>query len=145
MYTLSSDSAAVIRDADKAHIATDPANTDYATYLAWLAEGNTATPYTVPSLTPEQQQAALTKDVQLVLDAKAQSYGYDSIATAVTYADEAAVPKFQAEGQALRAWRSEVWAAAYAYLAEVEAGKKAYPTAAELPGLLPTYEAPTTP
>lgn len=32
---------AVIRTADNACIPFDPANTDYAAYLKWLAEGNT--------------------------------------------------------------------------------------------------------
>ena len=32
-------------------------------------------------------------------------------ATAVTYADEPAVPQYRVEGAALRAWRSKAWAA----------------------------------
>jgi hypothetical protein len=55
-----------------------------------------------------------SRAVQTVLDAKAQSMGYDSILAAITYADEPAVPAFQADGLALRAWRSSVWAHVFA-------------------------------
>jgi len=33
----------IVRVGDSAWIPCDPANTDYAEYLAWVAEGNTAT------------------------------------------------------------------------------------------------------
>lgn len=54
--------------------------------------------------------------VQRHLDNVAQRVGYDSIASAVSYAGEPAVPRYQLEGQALRAWRSLVWHAAHAWL-----------------------------
>jgi hypothetical protein len=66
--------------------------------------------------------------IQLRLDAHAQSWGYDNIFTACTYAEEPSVPQFQAEGQALRVWRSEVWSAAYTILSEVQGGQRAAPT-----------------
>jgi len=49
MYKLIKDSftgniTVVKRLADNAFIPLDPANTDYAAYLAWLAEGNTPEP-----------------------------------------------------------------------------------------------------
>lgn len=37
-------STAILRTADQAFIPPDPANTDYANYLAWLSEGNTPEP-----------------------------------------------------------------------------------------------------
>lgn len=90
-----------------------------------------------PAPTPEQMQARLSGAVQARLDAVALTWGYDDIRSAVTYADEPAVAQFQAEGQALRAWRSQVWASCYALLAEVQAGTRAVPTEAELIALLP--------
>ena len=75
--------------------------------------------------------------VQRCMDAQAQAHGYDDIFTAVTYAEESAVAKFQTEGKAFRAWRSAVWAFCYAYLDEVTAGTKPVPTEAELIALLP--------
>lgn len=50
---------------------------------------------------------------QQYLDELAKSWGYDSIFTACTYAEEPAVPKFQLEGKALRKYRSEFWDAAH--------------------------------
>jgi len=43
MFKLTSTSS-IIRLADRAFIPADPANTDYAAYLAWLADGNTPQP-----------------------------------------------------------------------------------------------------
>lgn len=65
-------------------------------------------------ITAEVNQAEAIRIVQARLDRHAQSWGYDNIFTACTYADEPAVPQFQAEGRALRAWRSATWAACYA-------------------------------
>lgn len=47
MYQLNKNS--IIRLADQAYIPTDPANSDYAAYLKWQAEGNTPKPADVPS------------------------------------------------------------------------------------------------
>ena len=85
----------------------------------------------------------LTTHVQAHLDTAAQAAGYDTIYTAVSYAEEPSVPKFQAEGHAFRAWRSLVWAAANAIRADVEAGTRPVPTAAQLIAELPTLTLPT--
>lgn len=88
-------------------------------------------------LTAEQIKTLMANAVQVHMDAAAKARGYDSLLSAVSYADEAAVTTFQTEGKALRAWRSNVWAACYKLLAEVQAGTRAVPTAAQLIGLLP--------
>ncbi|WP_295537406.1 hypothetical protein [uncultured Pseudacidovorax sp.] len=91
------------------------------------------------ALTEEERRARLAAAVQQHLDDSAKALGYDDIRSAVTYADEPAVPKFQAEGRALRAWRSEVWAACYALLARWTAGEVAEPSAADVLAALPTF------
>lgn len=48
--------------------------------------------------------------VQQRLDALAQSWGYDDIKSGATYAGDP-YPRFNAEGTAMRNWRSATWAA----------------------------------
>lgn len=106
--------------------------------------GNIDTSQLITKAQKEQQaQQALTatfeKAIQGHLDAAASARGYDSIATAVSYAEEPVVPRFQDDGLAFRAWRSRVWAYAYEQLALVMAGERPVPTVnvflAELPKL----------
>ena len=59
------DTDAVIRLADNAFIPADPANTDYAAYQAWLAEGNTPEP--VPQPTAEEQAATIRAERDALL------------------------------------------------------------------------------
>lgn len=95
-----------------------------------------------PAPTQAQVVAALTAAVQAHMDAAARQAGYDDIKSAVTYADEPAVPKFQAEGQAFRVWRSMVWARCYDLWDEVQAGNREPLTAAEVLAELPALNLP---
>lgn len=92
-----------------------------------------------PGPTPAELQASLTAAVQHHLDAQAQALGYDSLASAASYADEPAVPTFQAEGRALRAWRSLVWAECVEMLTQVNQGQRDAPTVPELLAALPAF------
>lgn len=77
--------------------------------------------------------------VQSFMDSKAQSFGYDDIKSAVTYAEEPAVLKFQTEGKAFRAWRSLCWAYCYEQLDKVQSNQRTVPTVEELVVELPTF------
>lgn len=90
-----------------------------------------------PPPTTEQLIAQYRDAVQAHLDGAAKDAGYDDIKTAVTYAEEPSVPKFQAEGQAFRAWRSLVWEYGYAQLDAILAGKRERPPIGEFIGELP--------
>ena len=85
-----------------------------------------------PPPTAEQIMSRLKARVQQWLDEQARALGYDDIKTAITYAEESAVPKFQQEGQAMRRLRSLVWARYYEILSAVQAGQRPIPTEEEL-------------
>lgn len=92
------------------------------------------------TLNAEEQEANLQQAVQNHLDEYAQGMGYDNIASAVSYADEPAVQKYQIEGQSLRAWRSLCWVACYDILAAVHAEQRPMPTAQQMIGELPLFQ-----
>lgn len=65
MYRLTSGNG-VVREADNAFIPNDPANADWKAYQAWVAAGNTPTPYAPPAVpqtivSPRQIRLALTQ------------------------------------------------------------------------------------
>ena len=137
MYKLTN-ATGIIRLSDSASIPADPNNSDYAQYLLWLLDGNTPEPVdTPPAPTPDDLKASLINAVQAHLDAGAQALGYDDIKTAATYAGEAAVPRFQNEGRALRSWRSYCWDHCRVVMDAVTAGERAIPTETELLQELP--------
>ncbi|HYD58978.1 MAG TPA: hypothetical protein VEC35_01390 [Noviherbaspirillum sp.] len=94
------------------------------------------------ALQPTQEQLIKHYDgvVQKRLDDVARLFGYGDpnrpevspILHAISYAEEPAVPRFQNEGRALRAWRSLVWNTAAGILNAVKAHQRAIPTEEEL-------------
>lgn len=54
-------STSILRLADNAFIPPDPANTDYAAYLAWLEEGNEPLPAPEP---PAPQELTIQEKLQ---------------------------------------------------------------------------------
>ena len=87
-----------------------------------------------PPPTAEQIMARLEARVQLWLDEQARALGYDDIKSAVTYAEESAVEKYQQEGRELRRLRSLAWERCYEILNAVQAGQRSIPTEEELIG-----------
>ena len=81
--------------------------------------------------------------VQGAMESAARQRGYDSLFTAISYAEEPAVPRFQADGQAFRRWRSLVWDYAHTELGAVLAGEKPQPDLETFLASLPVLELPT--
>ncbi len=81
-------SGGVLREVDGATIPPDPANADYQTYLAWVADGNTPDPVVVaapPSVIPVQAfWARFTPTEQAAIQAAASTN--PGIAQAMTFA-----------------------------------------------------------
>lgn len=97
----------------------------------------------VPQESPGSIAARYEAAVQAVLDTAAKDHGYDSLFTAISYADEPAVPRFQADGQAFRRWRSLVWDYAHTELNAVLTGEKPQPGLDAFLANLPGLEFPT--
>ena len=92
--------------------------------------------------TEKQITAIVEREIQSLLNTSAVARGYDNIATAISYAEEPEVERFQNDGIAFRKWRSRVWAYAYEQLALVLTGERAQPTADEFLLELPALELP---
>jgi hypothetical protein len=139
MYTLTN-SNAVIRNADNTYIPFDPANSDYQGFLEWQAKGNTPVPVDTPS--QEELIAKNITAIQKELDRQSSIRGYDNIISACSYAAQPEGAPFQAEGVAFQAWRSAVWAQAYAYLDQVNQGQSTLPSPQEAVEMMPVLVLP---
>jgi hypothetical protein len=137
-YTLVYNSSCILRS-DGAYIPPDPDNTDYQTYLAYLAAGGLATPAAEPAVTQSDVSAAL----QAQMDATAQAHLYEGLTTACSYAAQPIGAPFQAEGAAFSAWRSAVWSWAFALYAQVTAGTATLPAPADAVAQMPQYTEPS--
>ena len=87
----------------------------------------------------EDLQAKYTRLVQDYMDKAVQARGYDDVFTCISYVDSTD-EIFRREAQAVLAWRDKVWRMCYEVLAEVNAGKRAVPSEAELLAVLPKLE-----
>jgi len=74
-----------------------------------------------PPPTLAQVQAAYTDAIEAHVEATARARGYSSAVSCATYA-ASTIAAWQAEGAAFVAWRDDVWTAALAMLAAVQAG-----------------------
>lgn len=99
-------------------------------------------PVIVPCAPPTEAQliGLYTQAIQTHMDSRALLFGYDDIKTAVTYAEEPSVPRFQSEGQAFRAWRSACWDYCYTLLAAVKARQRELPGVDQLVAELPELD-----
>lgn len=91
-YALTANPEYVLRD-DGTYIPTDPRNSDYAEYLAWVAAGNTPTPVPVPSLSNLKQTLSDDIDAQV-----ASAYSSWTRFQAEYQARETAASAFKAAG-----------------------------------------------
>jgi hypothetical protein len=98
--------------------------------------------WTVVAPTAEAVTSQFEQATQAKLDTAAQAQGYDNVSTAISYAAEPSVPKFQNDGIAFRTWRSLVWAYAYEQLALVQSGGREQPTVEAFLLELPLLELP---
>lgn len=91
---------------------------------------------------PAHVLTRMTAAADAMMKAKAQERGYDDINSASKYIG-CSVEKFSKEGEALRNWAAEVYAAMYALLDQAQQGKIAMPTDTEaFLSMLPTFTWP---
>lgn len=91
--------------------------------------------------TMEELISAFTGIVQMRLDTFAQNKGYDSMLSAVSYANST-VPKFATEGQYCLQARDATWAACLQILQDVQDGNRLMPTEEQALSELPVLQWP---
>jgi hypothetical protein len=87
---------------------------------------------------PKPIQDQYMQKAQSVMNAQAQSMGYDNIFTAISYIGDP-FKRFNDEAVALRAYRSRVWQHSNDLMAQVLAGDVAQPTLEEYEQGLPDF------
>lgn len=85
MYKLSGGNS-ILRLADSASVPNDPANTDYAAYLLWLAEGNTPEPADIPPLLTYSQLRAIEYNLKSIGEQLGMQYD-DAVNGTSTWVD----------------------------------------------------------
>lgn len=94
--------------------------------LSW--EKLASRPIKVKPVEPEKSiaelQADFEKGIQAFMDSEARKAGYDSLSTAISYAEEDSVPRFQIDGKSFRKWRSLVWDYSYRELQKFFNGER---------------------
>jgi len=59
-YQLTVDNRVILRTEDSVRIPDDPANRDYAEYLAWVEDGGVPDPYVAPETSPPEATSGQT-------------------------------------------------------------------------------------
>lgn len=81
------------------------------------------------------------REIQNIIDAKAQEKDYDSGATLASYVNST-IPQWAAEASAFVAWRDAVWLHALTELDKVQSGARSQPTIEAFLAELPAFEWP---
>jgi hypothetical protein len=138
LYQLTANPNIILRTTDNANIPTNLGNSDYIAYVAWLAAGNTPDPVPVVVPTLAELTTDIQNGIQVWLDTTAQSRGYDSALTCVSYISSSNTT-FANEANSMLHWRDAVWSQCYVLQAEWSANTPdPLPTLDSVIALLPT-------
>jgi hypothetical protein len=102
-----------------------------------------AAPAPQPSTT--QKAAAIGAQIEALFDVRAVQMGYRDFDRCALYANDPTVPKWQAEGLALRTCHSLTWQKLYQIQADVLCGLRAEPTLEQILSELPAWVRPVAP